>query len=345
MRHPFLQSVAFAVVVAASPGLALAQTADVEAEHVRGMQLRARGRDAEAAMVFRTLFERTGEPRALARLGLAEGALLRWTDAEEHLQGALARATDPWITANRPGLEGVLRSVQQHLGTLNVTCPTPGATVQWTGQPPLPLPLARPLRVPTGFLDVVVHAPGHSLVTRRVAVPAGTDPVAVDVSLTREASAQPATPVPAPTAPEPVTVAPAPVVAVRAPAPVDAPAPPRRAWMRPLGIGLVVGAGVSAGLGVLGVVLREGAAGRFNDASCRLYPDRDELSSGGSGCADELARAQTGQTVAIAGFVAAGVLGAAGVTALVLAPRSPVRVDVGPTASGRGWAAGVTLRF
>ncbi len=344
MRRSRLQSLAFAAVVAASPGLALAQTVDVEAEHLRGMQLRAHGHDAEAAVVFRALFERNGEPRALARLGLAEGALLRWTDAEEHLQSALARTTDPWIVANRPGLEGVLRSVQQHLGTLTVTCPTPGATVQWTGQSPLALPLARPLRVTTGFLDVVVHAPGHSLVTRRVAVPAGTDPVAVDVTLTREVGPEPATPAIVTPTPAPVVVAPA-VVAVRAPAPVDAPAPPRRMWLRPLGVGLVVGAGVSVGVGVLGVVLREGAAGRFNDARCRLYPDRDEVSSGGPACADELASTQTGQTVAIAGFVAAGVLGVAGVTALVLAPRAPVRVDVGPTANGQGWAGSVTLRF
>lgn len=321
------------------PAVAFAQTADVEAEHQRGMQLRTRGHDAEAAVVFRELFERTGEPRALARLGLAEGALLRWADAEEHLQGALARAADPWIVANRASLEGVLRSVQQHLGTVTVTCPTPGATVQWTGQSPVALPLPRPLRVPAGFLDLVVHAPGHSLVTRRVAVTAGAEPVTVDVTLSRETGAEPATPV---TVATPVTPAP---VAVRPPAPVDAPAPPRRAWVRPLGIGLVVGAGVSLGVGVLGVVLREGAAARFNEGRCRLYPDRDEVSAGGSACVEELSNSQTGQAVAIAGFVAAGALGVAGVTALVLAPRAPVRVDAGPTADGRGWAGSVTLRF
>lgn len=324
-----------ALLAAGAPTVAIAQTIEVEAEHQRGMQLRARGRDAEAAAVFRELFARTGEPRALARLGLAEGALLRWADAEEHLQGALDRAADPWVIANRGSLEDVLRSVRQHLGSLTVTCPTPGATVQWTGQSPVALPLARPLRVPTGFLDLVVHAPGHSLVTRRVAVTAGTDPVAVEVTLSRE----PATPaaVVTPTPPRASTTS----RVVSAPSP----SPPRRAWLRPLGVGLSIGAGVSLGLGVLGVVLREGAASRFNEGRCRLYPDRDEVSSGGAACADELSNVQAGQAIAVTGFVAAGVLGVAGVTALLLAPRAPVRVDAGPTADGRGWAGSVSLRF
>ncbi|MEZ4410845.1 MAG: hypothetical protein R3A52_30840 [Polyangiales bacterium] len=335
-RHALTLAV---ILAAATPTVALAQTNEVEAEHQRGMQLRARGRDAEAAEVFRELFARTGEPRALARLGLAEGALLRWADAEEHLQGALDRAADPWVIANRGSLEDVLRSVRQHLGAVTVTCPTPGATVQWTGQSPVALPLARPLRVPTGFLDVVVHAPGHAPVTRRVAVTAGTEPVAVEVTLSRETGAETTAPtaVASPSR-SPVSSTPRAVTA-------HTPPPEGRAWLRPLGVGLSIGAGVSLGLGVLGVVLREGAASRFNEGRCRLYPDRDEVSSGGPACADELSNVQTGQAIAITGFVAAGVLGVAGVTALLLAPRAPVRVDAGPTADGRGWAGSVSLRF
>lgn len=331
-----------AATFAARP--AFAQTADVEAEHQRGLQLRSRGRDAEAAEVFRGLFERTGEPRALARLGLAEGALLRWVDAEEHLQGALARTGDAWVTANRAGLEGGLRTVQQHLGRVSVTCATPGASVQWSGQAPLSLPLARPLRVPAGFLDLVVHAPGYAPVSRRVAVTAGTEPVTVDVTLTREPAESAAVAATAPVAPRvaPTTLASVPP-SVR-PTPVDAP-PAGRTWLRPLGIGLVAGAGVSLGVGVLGVVLREGAASRFNGANCRLYPDRDEVSSGPASCADDLAASQTAQTMSVAGFVTAGVLGVAGVTALLLAPRSApaVRAAVAPVPGG--WAGSVTLRF
>jgi hypothetical protein len=330
------------VIAAAAPRPAAAQTVDVEAEHRRGMQLRAQGHDAEAAAVFRALFERSGEPRALARLGLAEGALLRWGEAEEHLQSALSRAADPWIAANRASLEGVLRAVQQHLGRVQVACATPGATVQWSGQTPVALPLPRPLRVPAGFLDLVVHAPGHSLVARRVTVPAGDEPVVVEVALVPEVADAP----PAPVAPAPVATPPP-----AAPAVVDTrpgaprPVPTRPRWLRPLGVGLLSGAGVGVGVGVLGVVLREAAAGRFHDAHCRLYPDRDELSSGGAVCADELSATQTGEAVAVSGFVAAGVLGVAGVTALLLAPRESVRVGVAPVAGGRGWAAGLTLSF
>jgi hypothetical protein len=332
------------LLLTAAARTAAAQSVDVEAEHQRGMALRGRGRDAEAAEVFRSLFAQTGEPRALARLGLAEGALLRWTDADEHLSGALDRAADPWVAANRASLEEALRAVRRHLGLVTVSCAAPGARVQWSGQPPLSLPLAHPLRLPTGFLDLVVSAPGYSPATRRVAVSAGADPVVVEVTLTRDETA---TPVAAPT----IAAAPTPAVRVTpvATPPVRAPrgATPR-AWQRPLGIGLLAGSGVALGVGVLGAALREGAAGRFNAARCRLYPDRDEVSAGGPTCVDELSTVQTGDTLTVAGFVAAGVLGAAGVTALLLSPSrttEAVRASIGPGPGGRGVMASATVRF
>lgn len=326
---------------------ATAQAPDIEAEHQRGVQLRAEGQNEQAAAVFRAIFERTGEPRALARLGLAEGALSRWTEADEHLQTALARASDPWISANRASLEQALSAVRAHLGTLTVACATPGATVQVGSAPPVPLPLQRPLRVTTGFVDLVVRAPGHQPAERRVAVPMGDDPIAVEVTLLRAA---PVVATPPPTSPAitaPVTTAP--VAAAPTVPPAAAQPTPRASasWHRPVGIGLFAGAGVALGVGVVGVLLREGAAHRFNENNCRLFPERDQLSSGGAACREDLSAVEGGQTLGVVGFVAAGVLGAAGLTVYLLAPRaqprSNVRVDLDIDA--RGARGGVTLRF
>lgn len=313
--------------------VARAQAPDVESEHQLGMQLRARGHDAEAAAVFRALFDRTGEPRALARLGLAEGAMHLWVESEEHLQAALARQGDVWIAANRANLEAALRAVEQHLGRVMVRCAARGATVAWAERPAVPLPLAQPLRVAAGFVELVVTAPGHAPATRRIAVPAGTEPVVVDVALA--STDAPPTPS-APSAARPPT-----------PAPTERPAEaPVRPWQRPLAIGLLAGAAGSLVLGVVGGVLRQGAAARFNDGGCRLYPDRDEVSVGGSSCVDELSAAQTGEAVAIAGFVAGGALAVAGVAALVLAPTARAeRPRLSAGVSPGGVHLGVAWRF
>ncbi|MFO0629765.1 MAG: hypothetical protein U0325_29590 [Polyangiales bacterium] len=337
MRH----ALAFALTLCAAT--AAAQPSAVEAEHQRGVQLRAQGQNAEAAEVFRAIFERTGEPRALARLGLAEGALSRWADADEHLTTALARAGDPWITANRASLEQALAAVRTHLGAVTIVCETPGATVQVGDAPPQPLPLSRPLRVTTGFVAVVVRAPGHRALERRVAVPAGEAPIRVDATLTPEAAAPVVPPpvVPPPVVPPPVV--PPPVV----PPPVVPPSPTRAraSWHRPVGIGLFAGAGVALGLGVVGTLLREGAVARFNDAGCLLHPDRDELTTNNAACRDHLASTRMGAGVSVGSFVAAGVLAAAGVTVFLLSPRARDAVQVSAALAPNGAHGAVTVRF
>lgn len=334
------------LAITLSGASALAQTPDIEAEHQRGVQLRAQGQNAAAADVFRAIFERTGEPRALARLGLAEGALSRWTDADEHLQTALSRTSDPWIAANRASLEQALASVRAHLGSVSVVCATPGATVQVGDASPLPLPLQRPLRVTTGFVNITVRAPGHAAVERRVAVPMGQEPIAVEITLTPTPAGTPPT---GPAASPPPTPPPAnPAITARAIPPTADP-PPRRPtaanWQRPVGIGLLAGGGVALGIGVVGALLREGAANRFNQAGCLLFPDRDEVSVGGAPCREHLSSTQGASTMNIVGFVAAGVLSAAGVTLMLLAPRSSDTVRVSLGFGDRGAQGELAVRF
>ncbi len=335
MRH----TLALALTLCAAA--AYAQNPATEAEHQRGVQLRAQGQNAEAAEVFRAIFERTGEPRALARLGLAEGALSRWADADEHLTTALARASDPWITANRASLEQALAAVRTHLGSVMIVCETPGATVQVGEAPPQPLPLSRPLRVTTGFVAVVVRAPGHRALERRVAVPAGEDPIRVDATLTPEAAEAPTPAVTPPVVTPPAVTPPV----VTPPVVTSPPTSARASWHRPVGIGLFAGAGVALGLGVVGTILREGAVSRFNEGGCLLHPDRDELTTNTAACRDHVASTRTGAGMGIGSFVAAGVLAAAGVTVFLVAPRARETVQVSVDVDPRGAHGAVTVRF
>lgn len=117
-------------IALALPSLAAAQ-ADPDAEQQRGMALRAEGRHAEAAAIFRAVYERTHDPRALARLALAEAAAGQWSDAAYHLRAALTYDADPWIVDHRADLDRDLATIDAHIPA-----------------PPSPPPEAAPRTVP-----------------------------------------------------------------------------------------------------------------------------------------------------------------------------------------------------
>ena len=56
--------------------------------------------------------------RTLGQMGLVEGTLEHWTDAEDHLTAALAAADDSWIRKNKANLQTALDSVKPHIGQL-----------------------------------------------------------------------------------------------------------------------------------------------------------------------------------------------------------------------------------
>jgi hypothetical protein len=142
----------------------------------------------------------------------------------------------------------------------------------------------------------------------------------------------------------PTAAAPDPV-ATPTPTPAPVARPSRATWHRPVGIGLLAGGGVGLGLGVVGALLREGAANRFNQAGCLLNPTQDTLTVNSAACRDHLASTQTAQTLNLVGFIAAGVLAAAGVTVYLLAPRSSDNVRVSVDVDDRGARGELTVRF
>lgn len=263
--------IAGSVSVAAAPSWAQprghgAAADDSEAQHAQGNRLREQGRHAEARDLFRALYERTHDPRALVRQGLAEMALSEWLAADEHLTAGLASQGNRWVDENRARIQGALRDVQTHVGSLAVDCSPEGAAVFIDDTQRARCPMTAPLRLLVGPVRVRVEAAGAAPVTQTASVVAG-EPTVVRVALTQ------------------------------APARVDTSARDavlatnrRRRTMLTLG-------GVSLGLGVAG--LGVGVAGMLitNDAGDPSYPE-----------------------MAVAGFVAGGVLAVTGVVLLVAAP-------------------------
>jgi hypothetical protein len=157
---------------------------DAEAQHAQGNRLREQGRHAEARDLFRALYERTHDAKALVRQGLAEMALSEWVPADEHLTVGLAAQGNRWVDENRARIQGALREVQTHVGSLAIECAPEGAAVFVNDVQRARCPVAAPLRLPVGPVSVRVEAAGAAPVTRSAAVTAG-EPTVVRVALTQ----------------------------------------------------------------------------------------------------------------------------------------------------------------
>lgn len=302
-------------------GSARAQAVDPEAEHQRGIALRNERRDAEALTVFRGLYERTGEVRALARMALAEAALSGWVDSETHLQRALG-TDDAWVAQNRASLDVALATVRQHLGSLTVHANVPGAEVFVGGQRAAVVPFERPLRVPAGTMDIEVRASRHASARRTVTVRPGVDVTALDVELAAAPPEVPAVarvpdPAPAPEAPVPEVVPP-----VVDPQERRAREQRRATWETVATTGFVLGgAGLLTSAIALGV--RESAVGTFNDNLCGLVSESPPtFAAGGRDCTGQYNRGEAATAISLTGLVAGAVFTAAGAVAWYVSTRS-----------------------
>jgi hypothetical protein len=172
------------------PAAVLAQPRadDVEAQHTQGNRLREQGRHAEARDLFRQLYARTQDPRAIVRQGLAEMALNEWVAADEHLQTGLATHNNRWVEDNRARIQGALRDVQSHVGSLVIECAPAGATVTVNQTPQGVCPLTRPLRMVVGDVTVRVEAPGRVAMQQTTSIVAGNDPTTLRMSLATNAT-------------------------------------------------------------------------------------------------------------------------------------------------------------
>lgn len=315
--------------VAAQPrAVAAPVTPADEAEHARAIELRRLHRDTEARDVFRAIYERTREPRALARQASAEASLGDWALADEHLTAALERTDDPWITQNRAGLQTDLDAFRQRLGLLDVSTSAAGAELWIDGARVAALPLERPLRVRAGAVTFEVRAAGFTSVTRTATTAPGAR------ILTREmvnlAPAAPVAPTVAASAPAPAVLA-APVAATHDEAP--------RSWFTTLHIaGLTLaGLGVAGlGVGIAGQVIKSGHEGTLEAEPCASDPMYATPP-----CAAAVDSADSASTLSLVGFVTGGALALGGVVLMILPARSRdraprVSVTAGPGTLGLG---------
>jgi hypothetical protein len=163
--------------------LAQPRADDVETQHTLGNRLREQGRHAEARDLFRQLYAHTQDPRAIVRQGLAEMALSEWVAADEHLQTGLATHNNRWVEDNRVRIQGALRDVQSHVGSLVIDCAPVGAVVTVNQTAQGVCPLAHPLRMVVGDATVRVEAPGHVALQQTASVVTGDNPTTLHMTL------------------------------------------------------------------------------------------------------------------------------------------------------------------
>jgi hypothetical protein len=155
----------------AGPSRAASEDVDTIVKH--GVELRKQGKDREALAELQRAASIDRGPRVLGQLGLAEMAVGLWVPAADHLEEALGQAQDPWIAKNRAVLDGALKTIESHVGTVDVWGTPAGAEVLLDGAVTGTLPLAKPARAVAGSVAVTVRAKGHQSVVRTIQVVAG----------------------------------------------------------------------------------------------------------------------------------------------------------------------------
>lgn len=307
----------------ATPALP-AQTTGDRALIEQGRTLRRAGRNAAALEAFREAYALSPTPEAAGQIGFAEHALEHWEPASRFLRMALGAAADRWVIAQRRALEFSLQEVERHLGSLRVETATAGATISLDGRAAGVLPMPEAVRVAEGRVIVEVSAPGHQTDRREVTIAAG-ETVRLVVQLAplegaREAAA---------------TVALRPVGPTRG-APRDP--PPREPTPSTGGVTRALGwvslgvAALSLGGGVVAMVLRDGAAERWNDDARCLTGSRTREQN----CSDDRVMVSTAHDLMVGGYVAGGVLAVGAMVLFLAAPLSQERAAAQRVSFGIG---------
>lgn len=302
-----------------------AQTTGDRALIEQGRTLRRAGRNAAALEAFREAYALSPTPEAAGQIGFAEHALEHWEPASRFLRMALSAATDRWVVAQRRALEFSLQEVERHLGSLRVETATPGATISLDGRAAGVLPMSEAVRVAEGRVTVEVRAPGHQADRREVTIAAG-ETVRLVVQLAPLEGARAAA--------EQATVELRPVdptrVVPREPPPRELPSS-SGSVTRALGWVSLGVAALSLGGGVIAMVLRDGAAERWNDDDRCLTGGRTREQN----CSDDRGMVSTAHDLMVGGYVAGGVL-AVGAMVLFLAAPSQERAAAPRVSFGIG---------
>ncbi len=163
------------LLLLALPRPALADEAGSEAERLirRGIELRKAHDDPGAVPLFQKAYDLVHSPRAAGQLGLAEQALGRWEEAEQHVREALHADGDAWVAKNHATLADALGLIEGHLARVEVIGGPEGAEVLVNGRTVGHLPLPEAVAVSAGGVDIELQAPGYEPAQRTISVGAG----------------------------------------------------------------------------------------------------------------------------------------------------------------------------
>jgi hypothetical protein len=265
----------------------------------RGLDLRQAQHDPEALVLFEEAQALSPSPRGQAQVALVQQALGRWASAERNMRAALAEKDDAWIASRRPILERAMSLIETHLGDVEIVGAKGGVVYVDGARIDEPDALSH-LRLEVGRRTFDLRTAGLYPFSRVLDVRPGEV-----VRLEVEQHALLDTPK------EPLTKT---AVSVHA----DAANGPGQA-QRTIGWIAMGGAGLFVAAGAAGLIERAVVAGDFNGSTACTSQPSNMLSSQCRGWLDD---GNTGQTVAVIGFVGGGIVAALSVALLLTAPRT-----------------------
>jgi hypothetical protein len=341
--HPLLR---LALIAATLVVTARTSRADDGVEDLirRSVEARRAGDDQGALRLLRQAYADGQTPRAAGQLGLCEHAMGLWADAEVHMIAALKSASDPWVRKNHAVLLQDLDVIRAHLARVEVHGEPAGARVTVNGQDVGALPLAGPVRVAAGDVDVAVAAPGFATAHRSVHVDAGQYE-----HVTLAATPVPATPPPSASPALEAAPGSSPTMVKTSYEAPDTGSPWRaRAKWIAWSTGVV-----ALGVGVYGLAENAHLVSVFNGAGCSIktgQPVMDSTGAPSSACTTKQSDYESASHLAVGAFVGAAVLGATGAILWLTEPKTdaahPVLTACRPTVGARfePWLA-CALRF
>jgi hypothetical protein len=273
----------------------------------KGLELRRAGRALEAIDLFQRAVAIAPTPRSVGQLGLAESALEHWSDAEEHLDSALASPQDPWVRRNHDALDQALTLVRTHIGQIALTGPA-GAAITVSGRSVGTLPLTKAIRTNAGPALVTATAPGFRQFEMSVPVEVGKE---TQLQIVLDAVAAPPAPL------QPVAAPPTPVTPLVPAHPPQQRAESESAWKTWTGASLVAGGAALAAWGIVWIALD----GHSSSGTC--------AAGAGPGCVPVYSTKTAG--IILTGVGAAAVITGGILLYSVKAHNADVGLAVGPS--------------
>jgi tetratricopeptide (TPR) repeat protein len=153
-----IRTALFAIALLAAAPEAQAQDADALIEE--GRALREQGRLEEARARFVSALEAGAGARAHVQIAATDDRMGRAADAYERLRDALA-TDDPYVAEHRGSLEQQLARIRLTIALLELRGGADGARVVVNGRERGTLPLAQPLAIDPGSVEIEISLGGE----------------------------------------------------------------------------------------------------------------------------------------------------------------------------------------